>query len=55
MRISESCAVCLYDRQKNRTDNAEYLAEIKKILDNRPYYLARYAFYIKNYFKSYLL
>lgn len=35
MRISESCAVCLYDRQKNRTDNAEYLAEIKKILDNR--------------------
>ena len=29
MRISESCAECLYERQKNKTDNAEYLAEIK--------------------------
>ena len=35
MRISESCARCLYDRQLNRTDNAEYLAEIKALLDNR--------------------
>jgi len=35
MRIIDSCAECLYDRQKNRTDNAEYLAEIKHILDNR--------------------
>ena len=35
MRISESCARCLYDRQLNRTDNAEYLAEIRALLDNR--------------------
>ena len=35
MRISESCAKCLYDRQLNKTDNAEYLAEIKDLLDNR--------------------
>lgn len=35
MRISESCAKCLYDRQAGKTDNAEYLAEIRKLLDNR--------------------
>ena len=35
MRISESCAKCLYDRQLNKTDNAEYLAEIKSLLDSR--------------------
>ena len=35
MRISQSCAECLYERQKNKTDNAEYLAEIKHLLDNR--------------------
>lgn len=35
MRISESCAKCLYDRQLNKTDNKEYLAEIKNLLDNR--------------------
>lgn len=35
MRISQSCAECLYKRQKNKTDNAAYLAEIKAILDSR--------------------
>lgn len=35
MRIPESCAECLYERQKNKTNNAEYLAEIKRLLDNR--------------------
>ncbi|MBQ6035543.1 MAG: DUF89 family protein [Ruminococcus sp.] len=35
MRISQSCAECLYNRQKNKTDNTEYLAEIKSLLDNR--------------------
>ena len=35
MRISDSCAKCLYDRQAEKTDNAEYLAEIKSLLDNR--------------------
>ena len=35
MHILQSCAECLYERQKNKTDNAEYLAEIKSLLDNR--------------------
>ena len=35
MRISESCAKCLYDRQADKTDNKAYLAEIKGLLDNR--------------------
>ncbi|MCR4740725.1 MAG: ARMT1-like domain-containing protein [Lachnospiraceae bacterium] len=35
MRIPDSCAKCLYDRQLNKTDNAEYLAEIKALIDNR--------------------
>ena len=35
MRISESCAECLYERQKNKTDNEEYLAEVKQLIDNR--------------------
>ena len=35
MRISESCAKCLYDKQANKSDNAEYLAEVRAILDNR--------------------
>ena len=35
MRIIESCAKCLYDRQLHMTDNEEYLAEIREILDNR--------------------
>ena len=35
MRISESCAECLYERQKNKTDNEEYLAEVNQLIDNR--------------------
>lgn len=35
MRISESCAKCLYDKQKYKTDDAAYLAEVKSIIDNR--------------------
>ena len=35
MRIAESCAKCLYDRQLNITDNKEYLAEVQNLLDNR--------------------
>ena len=35
MRISESCAKCLYDKQKNKTDDDAYLAEVKQIIDNR--------------------
>lgn len=35
MRISASCAKCLYDKQLNKTDNKAYLAEIRELLDNR--------------------
>lgn len=35
MRISEGCAKCLYDRQKNKTDNEAYLTEIKALIDDR--------------------
>ena len=35
MRISESCAKCLYDRQKNKTDNEAYLNKIRELLDHR--------------------
>ncbi len=35
MRVSESCAQCLYERQKNRTQNQAYLDTVKNILDNR--------------------
>ena len=35
MRIIDSCAQCLYDRQANITDNKEYLARIKKLLVER--------------------
>ena len=59
MRISESCAKCLYDRQKNKTNDAAYLAEIKTLIDNRrendtsPYMV--YLFnktYVKHFGKS---
>ncbi len=36
MRFSDSCAKCMYDRQLKKTDNQDYLAEIKAVLDNRP-------------------
>ena len=35
MRISERCAKCLYDRQKNKTDNEAYLSKIRELLDHR--------------------
>ncbi len=35
MRITEMCVNCLYEKQQERTDNKEYLAEIKDILENR--------------------
>ncbi len=35
MRISESCARCLYDKQQKKTDNPEYLAEIRDLLNHR--------------------
>ena len=35
MRVPESCAECLYDKQKHLTDDVKYLSEIKEIIDNR--------------------
>ena len=56
MRITESCAECLYDRQKRLTENKEYLAEIKSIIDNRgeddtaPYLVYRFNKVYEKYF-----
>ena len=35
MRISESCARCLYERQKNKTEDAAYLDKVRSLLDHR--------------------
>lgn len=35
MYISEPCAACLYDKQKNRLNEENYLREVRKLLDER--------------------
>ena len=35
MRIPESCAECLYNKQKRLTDNERYLDEVKSLLEKR--------------------
>ena len=35
MRVPESCAECLYDKQKHLTDDVKYLSEVKELIDNR--------------------
>ena len=35
MRLSEKCAVCLYDKQKRLVQDEEYLAEVRGLLENR--------------------
>ena len=35
MRINDSCAACLYDKQLHRTDDAVYLAEVRRLIDTR--------------------
>lgn len=35
MRINESCAACLFDKQKNLTDDEDYLTEVKRLIDTR--------------------
>lgn len=35
MRISEGCVKCLYEGQCSRTDNEEYLSEVRDLLENR--------------------
>ena len=32
MRLSEKCAVCLYDKQKRLTQDEDYLAEVRELL-----------------------
>lgn len=35
MRLSEKCAVCLYDKQKRLVQDEDYLAEVRELLENR--------------------
>ena len=35
MRVKEQCAECLYDKQVHKTNDPDYLAEIRNILENR--------------------
>jgi len=35
MRIPESCAACLYDKQANKINDTEYLRRVRALLDNR--------------------
>ena len=56
MRVTESCADCLYDKQMHLTEDKEYLAEIKFIIDNRreddcaPYLVYRFNQVYEKYF-----
>lgn len=56
MRIIESCAECLYDKQKHLTEDEKYLKEIKDIIDNRgeddtsPYLVYRFNKVYEKYF-----
>lgn len=35
MRITESCAECLYNKQQYLSSDETYLSEIRRIIDNR--------------------
>ena len=35
MKVNEQCAECLYDKQIHKTDDPDYLAEVRSILENR--------------------
>ncbi len=35
MRVNDQCAACLLDKQEHKTNDPEYLAEVKRILKNR--------------------
>ena len=56
MRVSESCAKCLFDRQKHLTTNSDYLEEISQIIKNRdeddtsPYLVYRFTQVYERYF-----
>ena len=56
LRVTESCAECLYDKQKNLSKDENYLKEIKSIIDNRgendtsPYLVYRFHEVYEKYF-----
>jgi len=58
MRMSETCARCLYDREREKTDHPAYLAEVRRIIDGRapgdtaPYLSARFLEVYRRYFGS---
>ena len=35
MRVNEKCAECLWDKQHHRSEDPEFLSEIRQIIDNR--------------------
>lgn len=35
MRVNSSCAACLWDKQQHKSDNPEYLAKVRQIIDSR--------------------
>ena len=35
MRVIESCAACLFDKQQRLTNDPDYLHEIREIISNR--------------------
>ena len=35
MRVIESCAACLYDKQQRLSDDPAYLIEVREIIQNR--------------------
>ena len=35
MRVNAYCAACLWDKQQHKSDNPEYLAEVRQIIDSR--------------------
>lgn len=56
MRVIESCAQCLYDKQKKMVDHTEYLQEVQAIIDGRgeedtaPYLVYRFNLVYEKYF-----
>ncbi|MBE6007261.1 MAG: hypothetical protein E7238_08980 [Sarcina sp.] len=35
MRVNETCAACLYDKQKTRSNDPAYLESVRRIIDQR--------------------
>ena len=35
MRMNDTCAACLFDKQRNMTDDQRYLSKVKEIIENR--------------------